>query len=77
MFRQLLKNHIYRNMKRGTKIMSVMFRGMVSGEMASFAEGYAKFIWASFKLPTQLLGGGIRISGLSLHIFNRCKQSRE
>jgi len=56
MFRQLLRNHIHRHMKSDTRIRSVtLFRDMVSGEMASFAEGFAKLIWES--MPAQLLGG--------------------
>jgi len=32
-----------------------LFRGMVSGEMASFAEGFAKLVWET--MPAQFLGG--------------------
>ena len=43
-------------MKPETKTRSAaLFHGMVSGEMASFAEGFAKLVWDT--LPAQFLGG--------------------
>jgi hypothetical protein len=43
-------------MKPETKTRSAaLFHGMVSGEMVSFAEGFAKLVWDT--LPAQFLGG--------------------